>query len=589
MTKKTQLLFISIFLCLSTYVFAQELREEVAIVRAEPILAYESVFQKMGNWLENMRERELAEEIRSRKAGVHGSGFAVPTSTGELLFITNYHVVAGSDKISMEWKPLFGDPILVEGCEVLYVDPHRDLALIGTPPGANIPCVGFEITSDKNTIKDGMEIWAAGYPGLISSASWQLSNGIVSNQRATVDELVAEGLPYLIQHTSVIDPGSSGGPLLIKTRDKYEVVGVNAMTALYRNNTFFAVPSDILIDFIGEYEQGAGSADRMSLESDLSTFIEILSDVERHAFDLGTYIADDLSCVKGWGIYLENRGDLPSSDRDNWDEAFLGGNTLNALKSAVSIDLMKVIEAEKLTWEILSYSSDESEVIILSDSGKEYSTKWKFAKGMWTLFDFPTNYTPDSEEAAKRKNDAEDGDKIAFRTALAFYGGLTSSLGMLDVEAPGMGGFCVGVESFDQWNEFMGSSFVIGWENFKMIGKDVFEETTYTVDKGCLEFGYNLNIFPTKLTRAHVVTPWLKVGAGLDTCLSDFTDLDSSGSFFYYYWTAGAGFQFEPADSDVGRFGLMVDYKSLSGLQMGDEDEIGCDRLGMTLSYITKL
>jgi serine protease Do len=572
------------FILLSLSLAAQDLREEVAVVRALPIAAWADTSDSIANWVEGLGETDLAEETRARKDGVHGTSFGYSDVGGERFYITNYHVIAGSDSISLEWKPISGESILIENCKILYIDPLRDLALLGLPAGVNPPGEGFDIVMDKNVVKDGIEIWAAGYPGLISSAAWQLSNGIVSNQSAVVEELVEVGRPYLIQHTSPIDPGSSGGPLLIKEGSKYQVVGVNSMTAVYRHNTFFSVPSGILLDFIDEYRNGAAVASSESLERTLDSFVKELSNEERISWDMTVYLSDMYCCERGFQIYLDNRRGLSSDERNNWDRALLVDDTLNALKSSVSLDLFSVISSDECTWTVLSYDENDAEVEIESSSGKTYLTKWGFSTGLWTLHEYPSEYEKIPEKSIQKT--VSSGDRLAYHSAVSFYGGLSYTQAKFDEDAPNMGGYYFGVDFLSVLNKYFALSYVIGLEKYEMIGQDSSDES-YLTDKSCLDMGFNLNFFPAKLIRKNVLTPWLRGGVGLDMCPGDFGSFDDDSSFFYYFWQIGAGFQFALEALESGRLGVMVDYKSISALAPADfNDGIGAERFGLTLSYI---
>ncbi|MBN2625490.1 MAG: trypsin-like peptidase domain-containing protein [Spirochaetales bacterium] len=567
--------------------FSQDLRQEIAIIKAEPVPSLKESYDRIAIWLENMRENNLSAEMKARKAGSHGSTFPVVIDGSETLFVTNYHVIAGAEKISLEWQPLEGEPLAINDCEVLYADPLRDLALVKLPRGSFSPGQGLEIISNRDALEDGMDIWAAGYPGLISSPTWQLSKGIVSNQKAIIPELVEEGLPYLIQHTSVIDPGSSGGPLMIRENETYRVVGVNSMSALYRHNTFFAIPSDVLSAFLREYGEGAGKASRQSLERNLDRFISLLSQDDGTLHDLALYVGDGLGCKNGWNLYGDRRSAMSSDERALWDKTFVK-DTLLGMKEITALDLKDVFTGDDYTWQITSLGEGEAQVRVESASGKTYDTVWAFEKGWWALDVYPSDYaqsgTHDGKKAARKQS--SDKDVISYVTALGIYAGPSYSLGRFDGEVPGFGGYFLGGEIYNMWNKYAGTSFSLGWESFKLTGKDSYDGTTYSVNRGCLEFGANINIFPAKLIQGRSVTPVIRGGVGFDTSLDSFMSLEGDSSPFSVYWLLGTGIQFEPENRDLGRLGVMVDYKSLSGLSLGMEDETGGDRLGLTLSYL---
>ncbi len=570
---------------LSASLFAQELREEVLIIRAEPKKALSETYTGISIWLENIRESDLANEVKGKKNGVHGTVFSVLDEEGKRLFITNYHVIAGSETISVEWQSEDdGSSTVIDDCEVVYADPFRDLALIKIPQDSQLQGKGMSLQS--NSVSDGMEVWAAGYPGLISSPVWQLSKGSVSNQRTVIKELVKEGLPFLIQHTSVIDPGSSGGPLMIKEGDIFNVVGVNTLSANNRHNTFYSIPAESVTAFIDEYSSGVTDADENGLEETLVHFTGVLGSQEDPSGELPLFLSDDFALSVGWDMYLERRNDLSSKERESWDNAILLNDTLEGLKSFIAKDLANASDSASFKWSITEYSPDVSEVILISDDKDAFVTEWTFSKGKWVLSDYPLSYEVVDEAEEAKEEDAKDANKYAFRTAIAFFGGGSYSFGKDSVDAPGLGGFSLGIEILSIHNKYLGSSAIIGYEKLKLI-KENWTGGSSEYDAGAVLLGYGLNIFPTKLIRAHTITPVIKAGIGIGVDISAFGDV--SGSPFLGYWTAGGGIHFTPKGKDIGIFGAMVDYKSVSSIMNMDGEDVSGSAVNLTLSYILKL
>lgn len=567
---------------------AQELRNEIAIVRAFPIPQLKNTYEKMSIWLENAGEQELARTFKGRTDGSHGTAFTLKNEGNVEYFVTNYHVVAGSDRLSLEFHPLNGEPITLEECEVVYIDPQRDLALIRINSSSRISFEGFETVSDSKSIKDGIEIWAAGYPGLISEPVWQLSNGIVSNQKAIISELVNDKQPYLIQHTSVIDPGSSGGPLMILDGSEYKVIGVNSMTAIYRHNTFYSIPSDTLSSFIAEFVNGHGTATRESLEYSLEKFTNLISSEDRKKTNLTVFFSDLCSSEKGWDLYLEKRKDISLDLRTEWDKSFFSGNVLKAGKEVLAADLMNALGDDELFWEILLMNEDSAEVELKSGGGKTYKSKWVFSRGIWTIDEYPSPSGYKEEEKTEKRKSSGDYDRIAYFSAMAISGGPTYAFGKFGSDPSGFGGYLLNLEFFLIGNKYIGHSFNFGWESMDITGFDSYENHSWATKRGCLDFGYNLNFFPTKLIRGNSIVPVIKGGVGIDFAIPDLNSMSDTSTIIMYYWLVGAGIQFEPTKLQTGRFGIMVDFKSANSFSFGMDDESGNNRLGLILSYIIK-
>ena len=98
-------------------------------------------------------------------------------------------------------------------------------------------------------IEEDLSIAAAGFPELANKPSWQLTRGSISNARVDVDS--HERASRIIQHTASIDPGSSGGPLLLKNAEgKYEILGINTWKAFYREGVGLAIGKEDVQAFI---------------------------------------------------------------------------------------------------------------------------------------------------------------------------------------------------------------------------------------------------------------------------------------------------------------------------------------------------
>ena len=144
--------------------------------------------------------------------------------------LTNRHVVAGSDKLTVELK----DGTTYSGT-VYGIDTLTDLAIV------KIEATGLTAATmgDSDGLKVGELVVAIGSP--LGTFSNTVTSGIVS---ATGRQIQTEGsqLDNLIQTDAAINPGNSGGPLLDSTA---AVIGIN--TAIARDSTGigFSIPINI--------------------------------------------------------------------------------------------------------------------------------------------------------------------------------------------------------------------------------------------------------------------------------------------------------------------------------------------------------
>jgi len=180
---------------------------------------------------------------------VQGSGF-VYNFTGQMVIITNYHVVNNAINITVTFIDGNG-----YSATALGSDPYADLAVLSTdaPQSEYKP---LEIAR-SSTLKVGDPAIAIGNPyGLAGS----MSTGIASALGRTITEEMTGGYPIanVIQTTTPLNPGNSGGPLL---NYQGQVVGINTAIVEDSQGVGFAIPSNTILREI-EYLINEGSYNR---------------------------------------------------------------------------------------------------------------------------------------------------------------------------------------------------------------------------------------------------------------------------------------------------------------------------------------
>jgi S1-C subfamily serine protease len=166
---------------------------------------------------------------------VQGSGF-VYNFTGEMILITNYHVVQGAINITVTFINGNG-----YAATILGSDPYADFAVLSTdaPPSEYKP---LEIAT-SSTLKVGDPVIAVGTPyGLEGS----MTTGIVSALGRTITEEMTGSYPIadVIQTSALINPGNSGGPLLNYLG---QVVGITTAIVSDSQGLGFAIPSSTIL------------------------------------------------------------------------------------------------------------------------------------------------------------------------------------------------------------------------------------------------------------------------------------------------------------------------------------------------------
>ena len=202
----------------------------------------------MGKFKEAFEKKgysKAATAIDNYLKGLSGSGFVYVHPDGTCYVLSNQHVVKQSESLSITFEKQDGAKTTYERLKVLQVDEEADLALLVFDAGVKPFAEGLGFY--KEAIDEGMDVFAAGFPGLANTAIWQFSRGTISNAAVRLpksmdsDETIG---PY-IQHTAQIDPGNSGGPLLVAAQGVptgYAVIGINTLSALRRQAANYAIP-----------------------------------------------------------------------------------------------------------------------------------------------------------------------------------------------------------------------------------------------------------------------------------------------------------------------------------------------------------
>jgi serine protease Do len=202
---------------------------------------------------EKLNYHDAAKAIDNYLKGLSGSGFVYVAEDGTCYIITNEHVVAQSESLSITFEKQDGAKTTYDNLKVFAVDEEKDLALLYFAAGIKPFTQGLSFID--RPIDEGEDVFAAGFPGLGNTAIWQFSKGTISNvaarlpKTANSDETIG---PY-VQHTAQIDPGNSGGPLLETAEgvpSGYAVIGINTLSAYRRQAANYAIPADQVQAFL---------------------------------------------------------------------------------------------------------------------------------------------------------------------------------------------------------------------------------------------------------------------------------------------------------------------------------------------------
>ncbi len=336
--RNVRILAASLLLFISSVLTAQ-IRESVVLV--EPKLSEDgtAVFREIASFFKSRGLGDLGEyfEERSKNKG-SGSGYFALDPHGRRIIVTNRHVMAFANSASATITREEGENLKLEDCPLLYEDPNLDLAVLLVPDSA--PRDLRTLPFADAVPADGTEVWTAGYPGLLGKPSWQLAKGVVSNRRVVVEDLGPAEYAVFTQHSAPIDPGNSGGPLLIGNPadlSTIRVVGINTWMVRGRQNANFAVHLDKLKAAIGGIRDPGKASDGLGhVREEAARLAANLNGEEWNRFEAGRYISTRLAMRQGWASFkyiLDRPGN--EDEKKQWAERFLYESPEETLRQAV--------------------------------------------------------------------------------------------------------------------------------------------------------------------------------------------------------------------------------------------------------------
>ena len=377
-----RLLIFTILMSLSTIdtkAQSSSLRELVPVVR--PVYSETTLdfLYEFSNLLMEEGYKTPSKRVRSIAKGGFGSGFLYTSpSNGQNYIITNRHVVIQTQYADIEFMLEDQSVKSFKHCEVVAVDQKHDLAMIALPVASHME-KPFEINTHKQN--DGTNVFTLGYPALGNKPSWQLGSGIISNSNLHIEEN-GFGDFGVIQHTGQIDPGSSGGPLLIRTDSTYQIIGMNTSKAIRRESVNMAIPSSIIMDFVNDYFKNPENSQDL-LEQQIKTFLATKDNGYSEVFPFisNNYISN---------ITPELLMYMLSSAEDKLKE-----EVLDRLNDGSPLECIRLLVANRVSQQLINndvslssienYSEARPVQVKLNVAGEEISTSWVYQQSRWCI------------------------------------------------------------------------------------------------------------------------------------------------------------------------------------------------------------
>jgi serine protease Do len=395
---KLRIALVSFFISLPFIPCFGQIRDFVPIVRpvyAEGTISY---LNKLSDSLKKEGYTEASDAIKEYASGGFGSGFLVAAPDGKYYVITNRHVIAQAESVTLEFERPDGSQSVFRNCQILAIGETLDLAIIAPPAGSAPFTTGLDFASAS--LKDGMEVWTAGYPALGNTPGWQLGKGNVTNSTAKIPELVDPAITSLIQHSAQVDSGNSGGPLLVEDKTSkagYKVIGINTWKATGRQATNLAIPSSAIRSFLEQtLSTAAAEPQSKRLETRCRGFINAMSKTEDPYKTIAEFISYSFVARDGEKMLKEALSTAPSKIRNEILGTFIYYSPIEGIRLAIAykIQMGQAAQGTDTAPSFVAIDGDADNAttpvpVRFSLQGKDVTLSWIREHGLWRLSDYP--------------------------------------------------------------------------------------------------------------------------------------------------------------------------------------------------------
>ena len=402
---------------------ASGLRDYVGLINQTYHPGIVSFFEKIKTDLEKRGESDAVKAIDIFLRGDTGSGFIYSDERGNLYVITNNHVISQAYLLSISFESQNGSRRKFDNLRVIAADEENDLAILAFAAGDRPAARGLSFLTRQ--VEEGEDVYSAGYPSLGTTPLWQFGRGMVSNASArfprSFDDDTLIG-PF-IQHTAQVDPGNSGGPLLVVQRNAtggYAVAGINTLKATRRQAANYAIPVSTTQTFINKALNQRPETFRAELDERLAKFTEGLG-VNRAVYP---HIAGYLSsvCVGENAEYAMT--EMFEKSNSTVRRAFIEkceDSVVEAMGYAVAWTIENSIRGQgaiKASIKEITGAGEEY-TVIFTVNNKDFSSTWIREYGNWRIRSFGTVAAGDTTLLDKQQSRREAKEKL--RTDSIFH------------------------------------------------------------------------------------------------------------------------------------------------------------------------
>jgi serine protease Do len=377
----------------------------------------------LGKFREEFEERgnkDAARSIDTYLKGGSGTGFVYVAPDGSNYILTNHHVITQSYNISVTFEKQDGTKVKYEGLEIIAADEDMDIALLSFPKGGR-PFTNGLVFLDR-PINEGEDVYSAGFPGLGNTALWQFAKGVVSNARVQfpedADDEKSKMMGPYIQHTAQVDPGNSGGPLLVQAAGVptgYAVAGINTLSARFRQAANFSIPLNRVNAFL-DIALGPKPADEQPrLEARLDTFIDGLSGKQVAYEHISNYLSNTCTAENAEYALTDMLRKANKTVQSDIIQAFIY-SPIDGMAYAVAWTIENAIRSKsgKISISVDSIAPNKKNgyTVTFKINSGTISSEWVNEYGIWRISSFGDFAAGDKTLVEKRDKADRDAQRL---------------------------------------------------------------------------------------------------------------------------------------------------------------------------------
>jgi serine protease Do len=363
------------------------------------------------------RSSAASRSIDNYLKGDSGTGFVYVADDGGNYILTNYHVISQAVTLTITFEKQDGEQSKFSGLTIVAADEDMDIALLAFAGGQKPFKQGLSFLT--RPVEESDDVYTAGFPGLGSAMIWQLGRGMVSNAsvRLPLDDGSGKTLGPFIQHTAEVDPGNSGGPLLVQTQGVpagFAVAGINTRKAWFRQAANYSIPLNQVQSFLDASLKPKTGDERPKLDARLASFIEGLGVNKAVYPHIASYLSNDCTGENADYAISKVLEKAPHATADNILTA-VGYSPVDGMSYAVAWTIEDALRTKsgKISIETDSVTrNDKGYAVVFKLNSGTISSEWINEYGIWRIRSFGDFAAGDKDLIKKEKKAKADSAKL---------------------------------------------------------------------------------------------------------------------------------------------------------------------------------